>query len=569
MTTLRVKQVKTRLIELFATHLDVSDLRSDDAEHENKVLSRCLAAFGIYTAAGCTEREAAAAVWDGSGDCGVDGGYFEPSESRVVLVQAKWITAGNGEPSAKDIGAFANGVKDIVEQNTDHFAPRLQGRLKEIGIAINSPGTTIEIVLISTGASTISSPGARNIDRLLCELNGNDSDDPLAFKTVMGLSEVYAGLASDKSREGVTVEANILEWSYIAQPVRAYFGIIDGLQLKAWWTNFRKGLVTTNIRHALGSTEVNSQIRSTAMREPEYFWYYNNGITLVANESSRAPAAAASRSSGIFKFEGASIVNGAQTVSTLGRVEDENSLGRVRVPIRVILLGSAPPNFGREVTRTNNLQNRVEARDFAAQDPEQMRIQIEMRMEAVEYQYLRSEDFVSSPSSCELIEVTTALACATADPSFAVQVKTGIGRFFNDLRKPPYIALFNPSLSGAKAFNATLVQRTIDVWIESKKESFARKSGFGWGLLIHGNRLFSCAVFDLLGQSCLTQPISDFRELLPKLPISRICEDVYDRMLASLETRFPGKFLAVLFKSPSKCKQVFEDVTAPGRRRNN
>src|SRR5262249_3784293 len=152
------------------------------------------------------------------------------------------------------------------------------------------------------------------------------------------------------------------EWSYISSPYPAYFGIIDGLQLKEWWKKHGKGLVAANIRHSLGITEVNNEIRQTATHNPEKFWYFNNGVTLVADQASKAPVGAASRSAGVFSFKGASIVNGAQTVSSLAKVENDPSLGSVRVPIRVILLQNAPVGFGTDVTRTNNLQNRIEPR---------------------------------------------------------------------------------------------------------------------------------------------------------------------------------------------------------------
>ncbi len=83
----------------------------------------------------------------------------------------------------------------------------------------------------------------------------------------------------------------------------------------------------------------------------------------------------------------------------------------------MIVLAGAPNDFGGEVTRTNNLQNRVEGRDFVAQDAEQARLQQEMSMENVEYQFVRSEDFSYSSHACELLEVTTALACSSADPT--------------------------------------------------------------------------------------------------------------------------------------------------------
>ncbi|HKN08594.1 MAG TPA: hypothetical protein VJ376_03805, partial [Pseudomonadota bacterium] len=103
--------------------------------------------------------------------------------------------------------------------------------------------------------------------------------------------------------------------------------------------------------------------------------------------------------------------------------------------------GATLPRFAQfenEVTRTNNLQNRIEPRDFVAQDSEQRRIRQEMAIEGSDYQFVRSEEATPTATTCELIEVTTALACASGDSALAVQVKTGIGRFFNDLSKAPY-----------------------------------------------------------------------------------------------------------------------------------
>jgi hypothetical protein len=479
MSSLRVKQIKSKLLDLFEVHLDLSDIPSSDKERESKILTRCLAAYAIYVRTGCAEEDAAKSVWDGADDNGVDAVFYDISESRVVIVQSKWIHSGAGEPEAKEVATFANGVRDIVEDNSDNFGVRLHKRLNAVSEALLVPGTTLDVVLITTGAAQLARHATANLDRVLNELNEPLDEDPIAGKVVMGLEDVYKSLASTMSSEGISITANIQEWSVLSQPYAAYFGIIDGLQLKEWWDTYGKRIVAKNIRHALGATDINEAIRKTATSSPEDFWYFNNGITLIAEDVMRAPKSAASHSFGTFEFKGASVVNGAQTISTLARVSPEESLGKVRVGIRVIVLAKAPPGFGGDVTRTNNLQNRVEGRDFVAHDPEQTRIQQEMAMEGVEYQFLRSGDFVSSPTSCELSEVTTALACAAAEPQLAVNVKTGIGRFFLDLSKAPYKAVFNPSVSGARAFNATLCLRSIEEWIDQKKES---------GAGIHGER---------------------------------------------------------------------------------
>lgn len=557
MSSLKVNQIKTKLRSMFEGHLDLTDIPAHDLERETKILSRCLAAFAIYHRAGCSEKEAAAAVWDGADDNGIDGAYFDAGDSRVLFVQAKWMSKGSGEPEAKEIGTFVKGVRDAIEQDQTGFHTRLQARLNDILSRIAIPGTFVQLVTVSTGASVLAKHGQSVIDGFLHELNGNDPD-PIASSEVLGLSEVYSGLANDQLQGNLSLEANILEWSYVSTPYPAYFGIIDGLQLKQWWKSHGKGLVTGNIRHSLGATEVNNQIKHTASTTPEKFWYFNNGITLIADEAAKAPVGSASRSAGVFSFKGASIVNGAQTVSSLGKTENDTSLGMVRVPIRIILLKTAPSGFGSEVTRTNNLQNRIEPRDFVAHDPEQRRLRQEMAIEGIDYQFVRSEEINPPSTSCELLEVTTALACASADPNLAVQIKTGIGRFFADLSKAPYKAIFNPTTSGARAFNATVVQRAIDSWIEVRKQGLLKKSGPSWGALIHGNRILAAAVFRRFDVAKLSQSIGAFGETFKQSDVDSLCEAAYGKIVQAIQTYYTGKFLAVLFKNPTMSKHVFD-----------
>ncbi|WP_375266371.1 AIPR family protein [Planktotalea sp.] len=309
-----------------------------------------------------------------------------------MLVQSKWIHSGIGEPSAADVSVFVDGIKDLIENNLDAFGERLQDKADEISLHLMQPGTTVRIVLASTRASALANPAQTKLDRLISELNEGDEDGSATFE-VIGMTEVFAGLAEGARAGKIALNATLLDWSRVSHPQKAYFGIIDGSQLKSWWSSHGKRLVDQNIRYGLGNTPVNEEIQETAENRPEHFWYFHNGITLIADEVSRAPSAAASHSSGNFEFRGASIVNGAQTVSKLSKVEDDEALGRVRTSIRAVILDEAPDNFGADVTRTNNLQNRVEGRDFVANDPQHTRLRGEMSMEGIDYQFHRSEDF--------------------------------------------------------------------------------------------------------------------------------------------------------------------------------
>jgi hypothetical protein len=551
---------------MFEPHLDLSDIGPSDQEREIKVLSRCVAALAVYLVAGCTTQEAAASVWDCGDDNGIDAAYYDESVNTVLFVQSKFIQKGSGEPDAKDVGAFTKGVLDAIESNEDSFGPRVQAKLDEISLRLRTPGTQLHLIVASTGASRLAKHATSVITKALKDLNGDDPDQ-IATARTMGLAEIYTGLTNDLSAGNVSLDATIFDWSLVSSPIHAYYGIVEGPTLKEWWVKHGKGLLSTNIRHSLGATDVNNQIRATVQDSPQLFWYFNNGITLVCEEALKAPASSASRSAGLFSFRGASLVNGAQTVSTIGAVDDETQLAQVRVPVRVIVLKGAPPTFGADVTRANNLQNRIEQRDFVAQDPEQHRLRREMAVEGIVYQIVRSEEASSSAKACDLTEVITALACAAGDSSMAVNLKTGIGRFFADLSKPPYRSLFNPTLTGPRAFNAVLVQRVIDDWIERTKKRSLKKSGPAWGVLVHGNRILSSAVFGIYGDSKIQQPIESFQKSLDAAAIESIAVTVHERMTDAISTHYSGKFLATLFKNPKMSRHVLElaksEVTVP------
>ena len=61
----------------------------------------------------------------------------------------------------------------------------------------------------------------------------------------------------------------------------------------------------------LGNTEVNKEIENTIQNQPDKFWYFNNGITLIANDVTKNLIGGSSRDSGYFNATNISIVNGA------------------------------------------------------------------------------------------------------------------------------------------------------------------------------------------------------------------------------------------------------------------
>lgn len=557
MSSLKVGQIKNRILEWFKDEIDTSDLRSKDPERETKLLSRSLSALAIYMKSGCTKEEAANSVWDGGGDNGIDAAYYCPSQKVVYLVQGKWKKKGVGEPEAKDVSIFLDGARDLVEQDFTGFRDDLESKLNYLSTNLSSPGNKICLVIVSTGSSTLAAPARKKLQDFVDDLNTGDSEK-IASSDIIGLSEIYDTLSGTRDRKNIDVTAMLENWAYISEPYPAYTGIIGGSVLKKWWDEHGSLILADNIRHSLGDTDVNIEIRRTAESSPDHFWYFNNGITIIADKVIDSVGTKSSKS---FEFKNVSIVNGAQTVSTIAKVAEDETLESVKVALRAIILESAPEGFGSQVTRTNNHQNRVEARDFVAHDPQQIRLHKEMAMEGVEYQYLRSSESLSSQNACDLMEVTAALACADG-PHLAVQIKTGTTRFFADLNKPPYKKIFNKSTTGVYAFNASVFLRKVESWIDEKKRKIPRayRKGAKWGVLVHGNRILSACSFHIFGKHNLSCSISEFPQKIQDKNINDVFENVYNEMVSTIESEYPNRFLAVLFKNPSDSTAVYTSV---------
>ena len=197
---------------------------------------------------------------------------------------------------------------------------------------------------------------------------------------------------------------------------------------------------------------------------------------------------------GVFECNDFKIVNGAQTVGSIAAAFDRSpeNIENARVPIRIISLSETPEEFGKEITKNNNTQNRIDRRDFVALDENQERIRNELLLENVAYIYKSGDSLPVGSAGFDLVEATVALACAHSTFSYSVQAKREIGRLWDDISKAPYKALFNDSVSGPHLWRLVLLLRVIDGVLDniaSKREGRERLCA------VHGNRLISHIVF--------------------------------------------------------------------------
>lgn len=560
MSILHVNQIASKIKELFENKIDFQDIPQNDADRETKILTRCLAAYAIYVLMDCTDNEAALSVTDGGDDNGIDAVYYSSSLRQMVIVQSKWNKKGIGEPDSGEVGKFCKGIRDLFNLSFDRFNRKINDKRTVIEHALREYDTKYILILIDTGDRGLADHGQRQIDDLLSEMNdaGEGIQEQLVSFQRLNQGKIHSSLALSVAGAPIDLEIGLAQWGKIDEPNGAFFGMVAGEEIAEWWKNYGRRLFERNIRQVLGSTDVNNEIQNTLRENPSKFWYFNNGITIVAENIEKSMIGGTSRDNGTFRLQRAQIVNGAQTVSAIGKYSESSGAGldKVWVHTRIISLSNSSEEFGTKVTRANNRQNRIENRDFVSQDPEQVRIKTELAIDGVDYNIVRSDAFKPTEKSFDLQEATVALACASGQPTLAVQAKREIGKFYEDLNKAIYKTIFNPTTTGAYTFNCVNIVRTIDEYLEKKISELSKKSGRKYGMLVHGNRILSLLVIKRLNLSQAAKR-SDF--ILDKENVEATTEEFINKMFDYLESNYPDSMLGTLFKNATKCRDVAEN----------
>jgi len=565
MSILHINQIANKITSLFQSYLDLTDINDKDSDKESKIISRCLAAYATYLlidSSDSSTKEAAESVTDGGDDNGIDAIYYSPTNRKMIITQSKWIKDGKSKPDSAAIGKFCNGVKDLFDMKFDRFNDKVQKKQALIEKALSEYETKYSLVLIDTGEkSSLAEHSQRLIDDLLQELNsaGETETEAIVEFIKFDQGKLFSSLASNIGNSPINLEIGLEGWGMINEPHTAYYGMVSAKEIAKWWEDYQRKLFNRNIRQVLGSTDVNKEIEETLVKNADKFWYYNNGITIIADKIAKTMVGGGNRELGSFKLENISIVNGAQTVSTIGKyaLRENATLDNVKVQARIISLKDTLPEFEKDVTRANNRQNRIESRDFVSQDPEQVRIKTELLIEGIDYNIIRYELFQPSDKAFDLNEATVALACASGIANLSTLAKGSIGRFYEDLNSASYKSLFNPTVHGIYVYNCVKVDRKINDTLKAESRSLAQKRGRKHGLLVHGNRLIS---FLVIRDMSLKGKMDSISYTIDDTKLRDNIETIINKVSAYLEANYKDNVLGSLFKNNTKCDAIIRNV---------
>ena len=544
MSKIHISQLKGHLEQNYRDHVDLSDLSEEDPEIEKKALTRCLAAYCIVSQSGCDIEIAASSIVDGQQDNGIDGIYLDRSNRTMYIVQAKWSDAGKGGIDQEGALKFIKGIRGLLNAKYEDFNERVGAKKEDIEWALNNH-TSFQVIYAHTGTEQISDDVNATFGDAMQEFN---SPVDIVFKKFMSLKDLYQSLISEGKPSPIMAEVTLNEWGSLSEPYQAYYGQICAIDIADLYNQFGLELFSPNLRVFLGSTEVNKSIESTIMSEPEKFWYFNNGITVLCDRVKKYPRGGGNKSYATFECEGLRIVNGAQTAGAIASSIRglDTPPEDIKVHIRLISLEDSPECLARAITIATNTQNTITKRDFVATEAEQIRLKDELLIDSIGYILKSGERIENKNCSFDINEATIAMACSRPALKFAMAVKREISSVWEDIESNTYKTLFNPSVSGRKLWGFVQIQRVIDLSIVQANKTL---NDYGQKCTQHGNRFIAHEVFKRLRVN-----VEDANSLEQALHDAKIItEKIAQRLPDITEKIFPNLYLGNIFKSFDKC----------------
>ncbi|MFB7457738.1 AIPR family protein [Streptomyces sp. NPDC056188] len=558
---LEVQHIRKALLREFEHRISMNDfVKKDPKERETALLSRAVSAKAARILTDCTSDEAAAGVIDGRDDFGIDCVAFSASGSEIYLIQAKWKDKGTAGFDTEAALKLVHGLKKLDNRDLDHFNERLQLLSDRVHGVLQLPTCKVNLVIALMGDGRLSQETRDILDEAAREFGGLGRT--VAYR-VVSQADFHRAVREDLEPQPITLKATMnREWYTRETPFKAVIGEVSADQLARWYGGKGEGeghgerLYDRNVRRSLGLTGVNQTMVDSMLEDPEGFLYRHNGITVQCDEIEQEyPFKRAVGQPTILTLTNASVVNGAQTVTSAFRAYEKNAdaVAEAYVMVRIISLDGTPEGFGRSITKATNTQNHMERRDFIAIDPVQGEIQKDFRISLdKEYVFRRGELDPAPESGCSVTEAATALACMHRDSSLAVRVKGSTNALWSEGPSGAYTRLFGQQPSAQQIWRAVQVFRLVRDELTTTR---AKLAGRPAAVADSGALLVAHLVFQRIGRERFDEADGDWEGVLAEIPDQ--VRAVLACLISMVDALFtPKSFVTSTFANEERCARL-------------
>lgn len=550
-----MRRMQVRMQELFQGKIDMTDFPNNANNHFE---TRALAAYALVMTSGLEVTQACAHITDGYHDMGIDAIYLDESQKTLFVIQSKWHSDGTGGIDQDEMLEFTQGIQRILEEDLAGANAKIIAKSVDIDTALTQMGYQIHAIFIHTGNQKATDYILRPISQLMNRTN--DEISTILIFSEFSFKDVFTFLANGQEQSDINIDDVILlNWGKIDAPFVSYYGTVSAATVGKWYKNYGNTLFAKNIRFYKGNTDVNEGMKRVLIHEPDKFYYYNNGIKLLCKSINRKAKDSTNKDTGLFALEGVSLVNGAQTTGTIGSVflENPEQVSKAKVMIQIIDLSNVDTETSTQITRLSNTQNRIENKDFAALDPQQERLRMELMFAHYLYLYKSGDKITNVDKQISFDEAIVALACLNEDISYAVIAKSNVGALSEDITKVPYKVLMNPSTNSYVLLNSVLYMREVERYLQNKKEHASNNRERL--VCIHANRFILHFVLrDKVQDDSFGTSVVDKDGI--RNSIVSLMDILVERTTQFIDELFSESYPANIFKNVKKCRHLEEKI---------
>ena len=350
------------------------------------------------------ERQAAEAVAGGAKDRGVDAVLIDHAARAVHVVQGKYReTIGEKAEKRADVVSFAQLARTLTSEDTRAFKdfladtePYTANRLHESRNRLLHNEYRLWLYYVTLGNLT---PATQKEARQVAK--GAPCEVALQFfsgKRVMVLLKDYLdGVAPPiptldlEMEAGTAVKVNgILQRYDWENKIESWVFPMRGDTIAELFERARIRLFARNIRGFLGSTPVNEAMSKTLDEQPDHFFYYNNGITIICDKAEKR----SSKGRDFLCVNNPQVINGQQTTRMLATHGENGKRATVLVKVIQVQRQTKDGDEGfdalvSQIVSGTNWQNAIKASDLMSNDRRQ--IEIERGLRKLKYLYLRKK----------------------------------------------------------------------------------------------------------------------------------------------------------------------------------
>lgn len=390
-----------------------------------------------------SEESAKSALTGQSGDKNLDAILIDENAKQVHLIQGKYHRSAKPEKrndvmafadwatvpwSERQIrGAFYSKLAPLTQKKMDHAINRVKQRGYELRLYFVTTGTVSATIRNDAEYKAMQAPKQPQIQIL-----DGKRVSQVFHDYVYGIAPAVPTLFLRISESGAATTEGVHHRFDPSTEIESWVFSMAAADVGGLFKKSGIRLFARNIRGYLGeSPDINDAMAKTVKSEPENFWYYNNGVTIVCDEAKREVEGG----SDVLRVERAQVINGQQTTRTLERTPSRQA----SVLVKVIRIPRAAEDHARyedlvsSIVRATNWQNPITPSDLISNDYIQVYLEREFRKRG--YQYLRKRESKSearrradSQSYFQIskFELAQSVAGSDSDPAIVRQGKEAL-----------------------------------------------------------------------------------------------------------------------------------------------